>query len=120
MRVEETSNSTIDGEGRIAMHLASGLVAEYLLEVDGGIDRDDVAALGQPGIKRGDAVQAPVWRAVILALQPGVKARIEIIDAGQLIHVQRGQELLADSAEEPLDLATTGGLAGSGVHQHQT
>ena len=78
------------------MDLAGGLVAERLCQVDGGIDRHDQMALGEPGLQRGGALQATVRRAVILAFQPGVEALVEIGDAGQLVGVQRGQELLAD------------------------
>ena len=76
--------------------LRAGLVAERLCQVDGSIDRHDQMALGEPGLQRGGALQATVRRAVILAFQPGVEALVEIGDAGQLVGVQRGQELLAD------------------------
>ena len=85
--------------------LRMGLVAERLCQVDGGIERYDEMALGEPGLQRGDALQAAVRRAVILA-SSHVEMLVEVGDAGQLVGLQRGQELLADGAEETLHLAT--------------
>ena len=85
--------------------LRVGLVAERLCQVDGGIERHDEMALGEPGLQRGGALQAAVRRAVILAFQP-CGTLVDVGDAGQLVGLQRGQELLADGAEETLHLAT--------------
>ena len=76
------------------------LVAERLSQVDGGIEGHDQMALGEPGLERSGSLQTAVRRAVILALQPSVEALVEVGDAGQLVSLQRGQELLADGAEE--------------------
>ena len=77
---------------------------ERLRQVDGGIERHDQMALGDPGVQRGGALQTAVRRAVILAFQPGVEALVEVGDAGQLVGLQRRQELLADGAEETFHL----------------
>ena len=84
--------------------LRVGLVAERFCQVDGGIERYDEMALGEPGLQRGGALQAAVRRAVILA-SSHVETLVEVGDAGQLVGLQRGQELLADGAEETLHLA---------------
>ena len=47
---------------------------------------------GEPGLQWGGAFQTAVWRAVILAFQPGVEALVEIGDAGQMVGLQWGQE----------------------------
>ena len=107
----QLEQDAVEGDGGVAVDLAGGLVAERLCQVDGSIDRHDQMALGEPGLQRGGALQAAVRRAVILAFQPGVEALVEIGDAGQLVGVQRGQELLADGAEESFDLAATSRLA---------
>ena len=96
----QLEQDAVESDGGVAVDLAGDLVAERLCQVDGGIERHDEMALGEPGIQRGGALQAAVGRAVIFAFQPGVEALVEIGDAGQLVDLQRGQELLADGAEE--------------------
>ena len=61
-----------------------------------------------------------VRRAVILAFQPGMEALVEIGDAGQLVGFQRGQELLADGAEESFHLATPSRFPHPGMGDDQT
>ena len=72
--------------------LRVGLVAERLCQVDGGIERHDEMALGEPDLQRGGALQTAVRRAVIFAFQPSMEALVEIGDASQLVGLQRGQD----------------------------
>lgn len=48
-----------EGEGAVLVDFATVLVQEGLLEVDGGVQLDDVAAFLQPGVQRGAAAQTP-------------------------------------------------------------
>ena len=95
-------------------------MVERLRQVDGGIERHDQMALGDPGVQRGGALQTAVRRAVILAFQPSVEALVEVGDAGQLVGLQRGQELLADGAEETFHLATPSRFSHPRVDDDQT
>ena len=107
----QLEQDAVESDGGVAVDLAGGFVTERLRQVDGGIERHDEMALGEPDLQRGGALQAAMRRAVILAFQPGVEALVEIGDGGQLVGLQRGQELLADGAEESFDFAAASRFA---------
>lgn len=73
----------VEGDGGILVHLADVLVLEKLVEIHRGVDGNDEMSLLQPQLQRGPAAQAAVRASVVLTFQPGMKPRVQILQAGQ-------------------------------------
>ena len=94
-------DNAVETDGAIGLDLAFLLEEEEVGEIIAG--QLDVRGRGGPAVDRRDAVEAAVWRVVILILDPRPETAIE---GGEVVRVrleEGGQELAADRPKPAFD-----------------
>jgi len=88
-------------------------VAEDLVEVDRGIDTEDVVGAREVGVQRGAALKARVGLPMVLALEPAAEAHVIILDAPDRGWIEGDLELGPDGPEKSFNFSTSLGNAGA-------
>ena len=79
----------VQGKGGILENLSGSLMKKHLIQIDGGIQGNDVFDFLHPCLKRRFPLQAPVRRPVVFCFQPGMEPDIQIFQALDGLGIQK-------------------------------
>ena len=95
-------------------------MAEDLVEVDRGIDAEDVVRAREVCVQGRAAAETRVGLPVVLAFEPAPEAHVIILDAPDRGGIEGDLKLGSDRPEKSFNFATSLGHAGAGVDKRDT
>ena len=109
--------AAVEAEGAIVHDAAFGLEQKQVVQIDRLVEVADLLSAQRPLLQGCRGAETAMGTLMVFAFQVGPQAAVEGLDAGGVGGREGAEQLPADGAEEPFDLALARRLMGPGVDE---